>query len=270
MELFDIQLFDQRIYVMSYTVVEKRACETYNYISPTFRLLRFIDGEVEWKIGENYYLFRKGDIVFFNNLHKRNINNVLTDSIKYELYDFLPNCIENESLRSFFYSKTQKLITCDSKNSKKTHFLLDCLKNELYQPNDNIQKMSIRHYIDLIALQFYRNAEEDFTVADNSLIAITSTVQYIQNHLSERMSISELAKKSGYSPEYFSRLFKRYIGLSPIEYINNLRIENTLRLMSTTELTVLDAAYQSGFQSSSNFYKIFKAYKKTTPTEYQF
>ena len=268
MDKFDIIVNDGQHYIVGYAVVQKEKCEIFNFVSHTFRILRFLDGMAEWRIGGKIHLFHSGDIAIFNNLIKRNIHHVLTKNITYEFYDFLPSVLSNEILRNFFYSQTHKIAPQDDIAIQKINFLLDMLKSEIHSSNDPFQIFSIQKILDLLALFFYRNSEAQEPVVNAALSSVAKAIQYIQQHYCEDLNIRRLAKECGYSAEYFSRVFKKYMGIPPISYIVNLRLENVLHLISTRHISVLDAAYQSGFNSSSAFYKAFNAYKSTSPSKY--
>jgi AraC family transcriptional regulator len=77
-----------------------------------------------------------------------------------------------------------------------------------------------------------------------------------------------MAAMCGYSSEYFTRIFKKLIGIPPKKYIINLRIENALHEISAKNINILDAALEAGFQSSSSFYRAFNAYKLASPLKY--
>lgn len=268
MDKFDIQIKHNNSHFIGYSVVRKSECEIFNFVSPTFRILRFLDGVVEWKVGNEFYIFYPGDVVIFNNLHKRNIHKVLTDMVTYEFFDFLPTCLSNEKLRNFFYTQTHKVVSKNDGIAEKIYFLLDDLKNEMECQNDMFQKMSIERHLDLLTLVFFRNIETQRPNTNTALDSIAKCIQYIQSHLNQEIKIHQLATDCGYSDEYFSRVFKKYMGVSPISYVINLRLENVMHLMASTNMTIQNAAYQSGFQSSSAFYKAFKTYKQTSPTKY--
>ena len=68
---------------------------------------------------------------------------------------------------------------------------------------------------------------------------------------------------------YMNRAFKRYMKLTPTEYINIKRIEKAKRLLASTEETVLAVALCSGFNNTANFNRIFRAVTATTPQKYR-
>lgn len=267
MDIFDKQIFDDHLYMIGYAMVKKNGCEILNYVSPTFRILRIVDGIVEWKVRDRLFVFQPGDVVLFNNLHRRNINRVLSGTVYYELYDFLPSCITMDKLRNFFYSDEQKVISHRNPEIKNSLLLLGALKDEILGDDPSFGKMCITHYLDLIALEFYKKFRSEDISSNHVIEALSKAIAYIQANLKNEIHMPDVAGSIGYSSEYFSRVFKKFMGITPSAYIINLRIENVLHLISTTDITIVDAAYKSGFQSSSAFYKSFKKYKQTTPTK---
>ncbi|MBP0990199.1 MAG: helix-turn-helix transcriptional regulator [Oscillospiraceae bacterium] len=94
-------------------------------------------------------------------------------------------------------------------------------------------------------------------------------IDWIQNNYTENLTLSDIAGVGNLSTKYLCRLFKDYTLMTPVEYINNLRIENACHLMIYSDLSVTDAALESGFNDLSYFIKIFKRYKGITPSEYK-
>lgn len=268
--IFDIIIKDRQKYVVGYSTVCKTRCEIYNFVSPTLRILRFTEGSAQWRIDRTVECFCAGDVVILNNLNKRNIHKILSDSITYELFDFYPSLLSSEQLWSVFYQDTHKVSDIEDPDASNIFFLLDKLKKEILHPQDSWQIFCIQRLLELLTLEFLRKIEMKSDNKFNaSLFNLTKCIQYISEHLNEDLNITDLAKRYGYSPEYFSRMFKKYLGMAPIHYIINLRLENVLQLVDTEHITILDAAYRSGFRSSSAFYKAFQAYHSTSPTKYK-
>ena len=94
-------------------------------------------------------------------------------------------------------------------------------------------------------------------------------ITYINEHFSEEISVPDLAAKSGLSPYYFIRVFKRETGFTPHEYILNTRIATAQYLLKNTKLTIKDICYQTGFSCESVFCCAFKHRLGMTPTQYR-
>lgn len=88
---------------------------------------------------------------------------------------------------------------------------------------------------------------------------------YISNNYCDRISTAELSSKFGYSEAYFCRRFKALVGLTPMQYINMLRLEKAKNLLknSNTKISVVSA--KCGFNSVSYFSKLYKKHFGISP-----
>ncbi|MBQ7821252.1 MAG: helix-turn-helix domain-containing protein [Clostridia bacterium] len=104
----------------------------------------------------------------------------------------------------------------------------------------------------------------------NKLEMIQSAVDYIhENYFKENISIEALSKMCNITPEYFRRIFKSFYGVSPINYINNLKITRARELLESQMYSVTDAAIISGYTDMSHFSREFKKRTEISPSEYK-
>ncbi|MFA7234946.1 MAG: AraC family transcriptional regulator [Terrimicrobiaceae bacterium] len=92
---------------------------------------------------------------------------------------------------------------------------------------------------------------------------------YAARHFRERVTLAGLARAAAMSPAAFSRYFKRSTGRAPSDFLNDLRIEHTCRLLRETPRTVADIALEAGFSTLTNFSRRFRERTGTTPREYR-
>ena len=93
-------------------------------------------------------------------------------------------------------------------------------------------------------------------------------LEYISEHYAEELSIAQLAKLCFFSEYHFMRFFKKYMGMSCLEYIKDFRLEKASELLSQGETPVLDASLSSGFPNLSYFYREFKKKYGMTPKQF--
>jgi AraC-like DNA-binding protein len=98
---------------------------------------------------------------------------------------------------------------------------------------------------------------------------IESACTYMDRHLQEPLSIRALAEMTGYAEYYFSRKFKREMGITPAEYMRRKRLERATVLLLTTSLEVGQIAESLCFCSQSYFSDIFRRQYGTTPGQYR-
>jgi AraC family transcriptional regulator len=94
-------------------------------------------------------------------------------------------------------------------------------------------------------------------------------MEYIHEHLSEDLSLREIAAFLQMSPNYFTSLFKQSTGLSAHQYVIHCRIEKAERLLTKSDLSIVEVAQQVGFQSQSHFVNVFRKQTGMTPKTYR-
>ncbi|MGQ9806764.1 MAG: AraC family transcriptional regulator N-terminal domain-containing protein [Chlorobiales bacterium] len=98
---------------------------------------------------------------------------------------------------------------------------------------------------------------------------LAAAIDYIKQHLNERICIDDLCKKSCMSRQHFFRSFKQELGLTPIEFINQERIKLAKQYLAYSHLSVSEVCYQLGFSSVAYFDRVFKYYVGKSPRKFQ-
>ena len=98
---------------------------------------------------------------------------------------------------------------------------------------------------------------------------IAKGVEQLENQITQEISVAQLADACGVSESTFRRLFRKYAGVSPVEYRERIRISLAKRLLSGRELTVQEISSYLGFYDSSYFCRVFKEKTGLRPSEYQ-
>ena len=91
---------------------------------------------------------------------------------------------------------------------------------------------------------------------------------YIETHLSERITTEDIAKALQVNRSYLSTQFKKECGIELGEYVNRLKIDESKRLLLTTDLPLITIAQNLSFSSQSHFAAVFKKVEGITPTEF--
>ncbi|MGN1142833.1 MAG: response regulator [Oliverpabstia sp.] len=98
---------------------------------------------------------------------------------------------------------------------------------------------------------------------------ITGLTRYMQEHLSEEITLSVLAEEFHLNAQYISQLFKNEIGVGFLAYLTNIRLEKAKKLLLSTALPIADVAEQSGYGDYRVFTKVFKKAEGITPSQYR-
>lgn len=100
-------------------------------------------------------------------------------------------------------------------------------------------------------------------------LAIAQAVDYIRNNFADDLTLERVAQAVHLSPYYLSHLFKEELGISFIEYVTKVRIEEAKKLLLGTSATISEIACMVGYQDSSYFTKVFKKLEGQTPTQFR-
>lgn len=98
---------------------------------------------------------------------------------------------------------------------------------------------------------------------------IAKALEYISSHLTQPMSVPEIADSVHLNEQYFMRLFKKETGSSILQYITAQRIALSMEYLRETDLPVTEVALNSGFDNYSYFNRIFKRFTGETPSRYR-
>lgn len=91
----------------------------------------------------------------------------------------------------------------------------------------------------------------------------------ISLHLQEPISVDDVARRAGLTRSYFSVLFKKEVGMSVMEYIRHMRIEEAKNMLRLTNHTMLEISSFLAFNSQSHFVSAFKRVTGMTPGAYR-
>ena len=116
-------------------------------------------------------------------------------------------------------------------------------------------------------IQFVEVSDGDATAGKMQVVA--QVQEYIQNHLSEKLTLADVAAVFNFSPNYLSQLFGKYGDSGFVEYITETRIAAAKQMLEQGDLKIYEIAEKLGYESSFYFSKVFKKVTGISPREYQ-
>lgn len=124
--------------------------------------------------------------------------------------------------------------------------------------------------IDNLKISMYENKTSSKpNYEKNDERVISSITRYMQEHLSEEISLSVLAEEFHLNPQYISQLFKNEIGVGFLAYLTNIRIEKAKKLLLSTALSVTEISSLAGYGDYRVFTKVFKKTEGVTPSQFR-
>lgn len=145
------------------------------------------------------------------------------------------------------------------------------IAEELTKTNDQYT-LAIHSHMNLMLIELLRNHQyHTSTDLQNNSVHMLNVYDYIEHHLCEPLTLSDIANVANISPNYFSTIFKQLNGITLWDYVTAKRIDKATRLLHSKEhiYTILDIALQCGFNNTVNFNKAFKKQKGITPSEFR-
>lgn len=92
---------------------------------------------------------------------------------------------------------------------------------------------------------------------------------YLMEHYSENVQLDTLSQRFSVSKYHLQRMFKKYVGQTPLEFLSGLRLTQAKQLLRTTDLPVSEIAYRVGIENASYFISKFHAAEGITPHQYR-
>lgn len=111
-------------------------------------------------------------------------------------------------------------------------------------------------------------APEQEESRENALV-IAPALEFIEKNYSSQFSIEHLADLCHWSPTHFRRVFHDIMGTSPLDFVNNTRINAACNLLRSTEDSILDISESVGFHSVSSFNRCFARVMQLSPRDYR-
>lgn len=98
---------------------------------------------------------------------------------------------------------------------------------------------------------------------------VNKVQQYIASHFREEVRLEQIAELAGMTPVAFSRFFHQRTGRTLSDYIIEIRLGFASRMLIDTTMTAAEICYDSGFNTLSNFNRLFRKHKGCSPTEFR-
>ncbi|HIY92337.1 AraC family transcriptional regulator [Companilactobacillus sp. HBUAS56275] len=101
------------------------------------------------------------------------------------------------------------------------------------------------------------------------LETLNKVFTYVESNYQYHISLQDVAEKAGFSPYYFSRFFKKNVGQTFIEFLNNYRIDKSKWEIINTDASISEVLAKSGFSSNKTFYRNFRSQVGMSPNQYR-
>lgn len=104
---------------------------------------------------------------------------------------------------------------------------------------------------------------------EGNLDIVEQAIHYMRENVENRITMDEVLRYVGYSQSHFSTVFKKKMGMSPLSYFNQLKVEHACKLLKTTDLKVNQICFKVGIEDSLYFSRLFSKIMGMSPTKYK-
>ena len=112
-----------------------------------------------------------------------------------------------------------------------------------------------------------KRAEADYMSSSHK--TISEIAGFINSHFDDEITLEELSGKFHISPHYISRIFKKFSGISFVDYLNNVRIKEAQKLMMSTKMNMQQICEAVGYKSYTHFAREYKKITGMSPLQYK-
>lgn len=113
------------------------------------------------------------------------------------------------------------------------------------------------------------NSQDEANTKNASFLSMQPALDYVADNYMQQFSIEDLADMCHVSPTHFRRVFSAIMGTSPLEYVNNTRIDRACIALQNTDISILDISEAVGFHSISSFNRAFLKRTEMSPREWR-
>lgn len=167
---------------------------------------------------------------------------------------------------------SKRLFSCDELKDTFIPHEFEFLKKEKTDEKFGYElaiKSSVLRIFSFVLRYWYENAgKPDMNTNQRTVSAIRKIRQYVkENYVTA--TLSEASTRCGLSYSYFSRIFNEYMNMGFSDYVNLVRVNNSLKLLSSTDMSITDIALNVGFSTTSYYIQVFKKLKNMSPGEFR-
>ncbi|MGL4328551.1 MAG: AraC family transcriptional regulator [Tannerellaceae bacterium] len=142
-----------------------------------------------------------------------------------------------------------------------------CIIDELQKKKNHYRHIVIMRYMELL-IHITRHMKENYLpLCTNE--TLKKAIGYIRCSYHDDINIGEVALQAEVSERYLRKIFAKYLNLSPIDYLNQIRINKAVELITLTEQSIKEICFLCGFKSPQYFSRVFKQYVGIAPKDFK-
>lgn len=188
---------------------------------------------------------------------------------------FRPEMIENRSTKQCSilpFIRRGELNNMNEKAYSNFSGIFKSIVEEMHSGNQYFQLYVSGKILELYSLllrhfSYQGNDVRKKVCSRSDILKMQTSIKYMEDNYMYDISLSHISGKLNISPSYFSKLFSEYTGKTFIQYLNLIRISKAQMLIKTSDSTIIDIAFNCGFNSVRSFNRTFKTVNGYPPSK---
>ena len=235
-----------------------------------YEIYFLVNGKCRFSIEDRFYNINKNNMLIIppGLVHKAEDYPEMTNRI---ILNFSVDCINDT-----FKKKLSSFRTDNFYIPPDASYVLNTLKNierEFHGIDEISNHMALCHLSLLLEYLIRNETLDTFSKKQPhknvSLQPMEQFIRYILDNFDKDITLNDLSREFGYSPNHISYLFKENIGVGFRKYLSLQRLKNAEYLLSTTDKSIQSIAMECGFNDSNYFSTVFKKNYSVTPLEHR-
>ncbi|MDD6259138.1 MAG: AraC family transcriptional regulator [Erysipelotrichaceae bacterium] len=266
-----------RIFAKKETMEPEDNFHSLQHIHEDFECMYILDGYLYYTIDGETIKAGKGDVVFINSneMHASQLKE--SNGCQFEIILIHPSVyasvpmVVNDYLNPVLQADTAfRVYSAGTREAYALSSIIHHMSEQLKEQNDGYELNLLSD-----AFLFLKNIWKSFDHAVSSdpvsqdMTLLNRMTACIYHHYSEKLTLSDIASSANVSISTANRIFRHFLNSTPVDFLNQCRLESAAGLLRATDKPISDIAYDCGFSQQSYFTRIFRREYGCTPASYR-
>lgn len=242
-----------------------------------YEMFYLLHGSCDLLMNDNIYHLTPGNIAFIpiDALHRTSYKgSAFHERIDIEFTDNYAETLLSHTGKNWLRNNLfSKILFIPEEYRGEINHLLSLIIAE-NQTSDNFSQCMVKMYFQELLVKILRHINESPNMiitneARTTDESIASAINYINENFSNNITLDDMANLLHLNPSYFSKKFKSVNGLGFKEYLNNVRINHSEKLLLETDMSITEIAFECGYENSNYYGDAFKKVNKVSPSTFR-
>ena len=276
-----LKIFDKQYYIDEpFSVMRKKSnrhitedAHTHDFVE----LIYVFDGRVRHTLDGTDYSLQSGDLLFINyksehsfsadgNLEYVNIilkPDFISQSLRGEKNVFSLLTLSSFNEFSATVNRTRQFMRFSGEQRREVEALISIMEKEGAEGGSEfVLRSALNVFLAIVFRKMSFSLSERLAINPELLV-------YIKNNCGEKLTLRDIAARCSYNPSYFSRAFKKFAGMSFMDFLTKCRIEKARTLLSESDRKIEEIIAECGFSDRTRFFKLFADETGVTSLKYR-